>query len=253
MGKRKVKRIVPPPQEEMLVILRAADGIIGQGGRSQLSKILKGSKDKKLLELGLDRNPAYGALKEFTLEQILEKIDQMLAAGLLDTEMNWKIPVIVFTPLGWLIERERYAEELLREWDQWLTNNIEPISMEYLKDRNRGMIFLFLYKILCTADKKYIPLLKLWANKEYKKVRAAIEDLIHALEKRESLDDKAWELLKQEKAATLLMQGKDPIFTVCHLCDRIFIINETDPKLYEHVPLRIPEICPNCLERQRKS
>lgn len=252
MARRKIKRILPPPQDEILVILRAADDIVGLGGRLQLSKILKGSREKKLLELGLDRNPSYGALKDLTLAQITEKVDQMLEAGLLDTQMNWKLPVIVFTPLGWLIERERRAEEFLWEWDMWLVDDIVPISMEYLKDRNRGMIFLFLYKILCTGDKKYIPFLKIWERAAYKKVRTEINIVISALKKRESMDDVSWEQIKLERAATLLQRGKDPIVSVCYHCDGIIFIDESDPKTYEKVPIRIPEICFRCLEKSAR-
>lgn len=39
------------PQEEILAILRAADGIIGRAGRSMLAKILKGSKYKPISAL----------------------------------------------------------------------------------------------------------------------------------------------------------------------------------------------------------
>lgn len=41
------------PFEEIKCILRGADEIIMQGGRSLLAKILKGSKDKKVIELKL--------------------------------------------------------------------------------------------------------------------------------------------------------------------------------------------------------
>ena len=37
--------------EEINQILRASDEIIGLGGRTMIAKILKGSRDKKLLEL----------------------------------------------------------------------------------------------------------------------------------------------------------------------------------------------------------
>jgi hypothetical protein len=40
-------------ETEIRLILRAADSITGQGGRTLLSKIPKGSKEKKLLELKL--------------------------------------------------------------------------------------------------------------------------------------------------------------------------------------------------------
>lgn len=165
----KIKRLKPLPDAEIKAILRAADDIIASGGRTLLSQILKGSKIRKLLELGLDRNPSYGYFKELTLEQITEKVDHMIMTGYLEKERIGKLPMIVFSPLGWVIEKERRAEELVQEWNHWLENNITPISMENLKDRNRGMMFLFLYKILCTGDKKYIPFLQNWESIDYKK------------------------------------------------------------------------------------
>ena len=48
------------PQEDIRMILRGADELISNGGRSMLAKILKGSKDKKILEYKLNECPAYG-------------------------------------------------------------------------------------------------------------------------------------------------------------------------------------------------
>ena len=42
------------PMEDIRVILRGADELISTGGRSMLAKILKGSKDKKILEYKLN-------------------------------------------------------------------------------------------------------------------------------------------------------------------------------------------------------
>ncbi|MDF2652504.1 MAG: superfamily helicase, partial [Paenibacillus sp.] len=46
-------------EEEIRYILHAADDIIASAGRTMLAKILKGSRDKKLLELELNDNIAY--------------------------------------------------------------------------------------------------------------------------------------------------------------------------------------------------
>ena len=40
--------------EELAVILHGARSVVHRGGRSQLVKLLKGSRDKRLLELGMD-------------------------------------------------------------------------------------------------------------------------------------------------------------------------------------------------------
>jgi hypothetical protein len=48
-----------PSEEEIKNILRAADEIIFVAGRTMLAKILKGSKDKRLIERALDNYPSY--------------------------------------------------------------------------------------------------------------------------------------------------------------------------------------------------
>ena len=77
-----------------------------------------------------------------------------------------------------MIERDQYADEFLHEWNEWLDNGIPVVNMNYLKDRNRGMITLFLQKIKQTGNPKYIPLLQQWEKIEYKKVRKMIAEVI---------------------------------------------------------------------------
>ena len=168
---------------EIRVILRAADDIFASGGRTLLAKILKGSKDKKVLELGLDQNPSYGYFNALKIDEIMAKIDWMIHHGFLQIQYSGRLPMIVFTERGWTIEREQYADELLQEWDRWVANGVAPISMEYLKDRNRGMILLFLEKIKNTGNKQYIPFLKKWEKIDYKKVRQVIRKVIQHLDK----------------------------------------------------------------------
>ncbi|MNI52264.1 RQC domain protein [compost metagenome] len=239
------------PDPELRAILRAADEIIAEGGRTLLSKILKGSKDRKLLELGLDRNPSYGYYKDLTLDQVMDKVDQMILTGFLETEDNGRYPTIVFTRYGWAIERERRAEEFLQEWDRWLENNITPLNMEYLKDRNRGMIFLFLYKILCSRNQKYILFLALWERVDYKKVQAEIRNVIKALKQSDDMDDAEWNQLLTERAQSLIIPSRDPIFLVCQSCDRFFVFDETNLKYYTSEGFRFPKECPNCMEDHR--
>lgn len=235
-------------ESEVLAILRAADDIIAEGGRSLLSKILKGSKDSKLLELDLIRNPSYGFFKNLTIQQIMDKVDHMINAGFLEIEKRGRLPMIVFSPLGWVIERERRAQEFLEEWDRGLEANITPISMEYLKGRNRGMIFLFLYKVLCTGNKRYIPYLTLWERIDFKKVRAEIRNVINALHQREKLDELSWKELKQKIAESLLIRSDELIILSCRQCGRRFVFDEMNPEYYTSEGLRLPEKCINCLE-----
>jgi len=168
---------------DILVILRAADDIIAQAGRSMLAKILKGSRDKKVLEHGLDRCPSYGYFRNLTLNEISDRIDWMIEHDFLEIEMSGKLPMIVFTERGWTIERAQHAGELLREWDWWLAEGRSEIDPSYLKDRNRGMMLLFLNLIRWSGDLRYVPYLRQWERIEYKNVQAAIRQTIRDLER----------------------------------------------------------------------
>src|SRR5699024_2825098 len=174
--------------KEILTILRAADQIIAMGVRTQLVKILKGSKEKRVLELGLDTNPAYGSFSTETMAEILKKVDWMIDYDFLELHFQGKLPTIVFTDRGWALESDRRVDEFLKEWTEWLSDNrLEP-DMSYLKDRNRDMILLFLDKVRETENPRFIPFLEAWKDIEYKKVRAAIQTVIEALQYNEPVD-----------------------------------------------------------------
>jgi len=165
---------------EIKAILRAADELIATGGRSLLAKILKGSKDKKVLEHGLEKCPTYGFYKDLTLPEITKRVDWTIENGYLKIEYYDRLPVIVFSPMGWEIERETYAEELLMKLQELLDSEDYRFVSE-LKDRNRGMILLLIEKIRLTNNPELIPLLKAWQEIEYKKVRATLQRTIDYL------------------------------------------------------------------------
>ena len=73
------------PMEDIRVILRGADELISTGGRSMLAKILKGSKNKKILEYKLNECPAYGYYHDM-------KLDDIATAEDMDTELNLMDP-----------------------------------------------------------------------------------------------------------------------------------------------------------------
>ncbi|HHU32604.1 MAG: RQC-minor-1 family DNA-binding protein [Zhaonellaceae bacterium] len=168
--------------EEIKAILRAADEIIATGGRSMLAKILKGSKDKKVLERGLAQCPVYGYYGKLTLQEITNRIDWMIEKGFLEIEYSDRLPLLVFSEIGWEIERETYAEELLQK----LTKLLEGRDFSFvqkLRDRNRGMILLLIKKIKMTGNARFIPLLKAWKEIECKKIQTEIQRVIDYLMK----------------------------------------------------------------------
>ncbi len=76
------------PKEEIRTILRGADDLILSGGRALLARILKGSREKKILELELDHSPAYGAFHELTIGDITARIDWLIVNDHLGIEYN---------------------------------------------------------------------------------------------------------------------------------------------------------------------
>ncbi len=166
---------------EIKIILRGADDLIMSGGRAMLAKILTGSKDKRLLEHGLDQSPVYGAFKGTSQKDVLAKVDWLILHDYLAIEYDYRIPLLVFTDKGWAIERETYSDELFTK----LLDAAEKRQYEFvetLKDRDRGMIFRLLDKIADSGNKDLIVILKAWQMIDYKKVKARIQKVIEVLE-----------------------------------------------------------------------
>lgn len=178
------KDIKQLPHDELVKILRAADPLIMRGGRTLLAKVLKGSREKKLLELNLNTNPAYGYFKDLSIEEITAKIDWAILRGFLAIEYSYRLPLLVYTSTGWEIEKDTYTDELLRGFDKMLESGQYKFDMSYLKDRNRKMIHMLLDKVQVTQNPKYIPLLEAWAEIDYKKVKKHISVVINKLKQR---------------------------------------------------------------------
>jgi len=175
------KGIEELPYEEIVAILRAADDLIMRGGRNSLSKLLKGSKEKKIIELGLDTNPFYGFYSSIPLEEILAKIDWTIKNNYLAIEYDYRLPLLIFTEKGWEIEKDTYSSELLKGFDKIVDSGADFFNMNYLKDKDRGLIFLLLDKVKQTSNKKYIPILEAWKEIDYKKVKQRINQVINSI------------------------------------------------------------------------
>lgn len=169
------------PMADIRAILRGADPLIGIGGRSLLTKILKGSHSKDVLSHGLDSNPSHGYYKGLTPEEVLARIDWTILNGYLYVEYAGQLPMLVYTPAGWMIEQETYADEIMAGFDDLLAINERPYDMLYLKDRHRGMIFRVLEKIQESGDRKYLPILEDWALVDCKKAKEEIHRITQCL------------------------------------------------------------------------
>jgi ATP-dependent DNA helicase RecQ len=68
-------------------------------GVSIIAEVVKGSKSKKVLRLGFDTLPSYGTLKEYSLQEIKDLINRLIATGYLSlTESEY--PVVKLTGQG---------------------------------------------------------------------------------------------------------------------------------------------------------
>lgn len=165
-------------QKEIATILRGADDLIMRGGRTLLAKILKGSREKKVLELKLDKSPVYGVYRHLTIEEVLARIDWVILEGYLALEYDYRLPLFVYTRKGWEIEMDTYSDELLQGFDKLLESGVSIFDMEYLKDRDREMILMLLEKVESSGNQDYIPILEAWQEIDYKKVRKRIHQVI---------------------------------------------------------------------------
>jgi superfamily II DNA helicase RecQ len=239
--------------EEILAILGAADHLIGMAGRSMLAKILKGSRDKKLLALELQAATQYGFYRHLTLEQITLRIDWMIANEFLVIDYKGDMPILVFTDKGWIVQRDQAAGMLLKEWICWLEEDKPAGSadMSYLKDRNRGMILLFLEKTANSRDKRLIPYLQRWQELEYQKVRKAIGEVIHYLEqpdkqtrfRLEGAPDDDWEAALAERPQGFRLK--------CWDCGTRFEWTKEEQAAFRLKGWQQPKRCPLCRVKNR--
>ncbi|MEC5422928.1 RQC-minor-1 family DNA-binding protein [Virgibacillus sp. C22-A2] len=238
-------------KNDISAILRAADEIIAEGGRTLLAKILKGSREKKVLALELDACPVYGYYKSEKLEKIMEKIDWMIDYDFLDIQYSGKLPMIVFTDRGWEIERDFRADEFLAEWSRWQKEGRPIPDMNYLKDRDRKMILLFIRKVRETGDKRYIPYLEAWNKIEYKKVQAEIKETINALDSDEPIDLNG--ALKRNASLQEALKGSAPqdLFIKCWECGNRFTFTVGEQKIYKQKGFSDPKRCEECRLEQK--
>lgn len=179
------KGIKSLPTADVHAILRAADALIAVGGRSLLTKILRGARSKDVLCHGLDQNPAHGFYQGMPEEDVLARVDWMILHRYLRIIYDGRLPVMAFTQLGWEIERENYADEIVRGFDDMLASSKGPYAMEYLKDRDRTMMMLVLDKVQASGDPKYLPLLDDWERIAYQKVQQRIREVKSHLARRQ--------------------------------------------------------------------
>lgn len=157
------------PQEDIKMILRAADPCIMKAGRNMLAKILKGSKDKKVLELKLNECPAYGYYHDMKLADIMHCIDWMIDEDYLRIKYDGRLPLLVFSDEGWAIEKETFAQELYQQFCLDVKEK-NPRVIHRLIKVNRKVILRILDIIEEEGTEEFIPCLEAYKKIETKRI-----------------------------------------------------------------------------------
>ena len=171
------------PQEDIRMILRGADELIMTGGRSMLAKILKGSRDKKILEYKLNECPAYGYYHDLKLDDISKCIDWMIKKDYLRIKYDYRLPLLVFSEKGWEIEKETFAEELYQRFCLDVIEKNARVIFE-MKEVNRQVVMSVLDKIEENGTEEFLTFLEAWKLMEVKKVAARITGVENTIKHR---------------------------------------------------------------------
>lgn len=174
--------VMRPSQKDIDNILRAADEIIATAGRAMLAKILKGSKDKKVLEFKLDECPSYGYYNSMTISEITKIVDWMIINDYLDIDYNYQLPLIVFSKKGWELYKPVYADELYSKI-LVVADNSETDLINQLLKTNREVVKILLLQVGASKNIGVIRFLENWKENEVKKVRSMIIGAINAIKK----------------------------------------------------------------------
>ena len=176
------------PQEDIRAILRGADELISTGGRSMLAKILKGSKDKKILEYKLNECSVYGYYHDKKLDDISKCIDWMIKKDYLRIKYDYRLPLLIFSEKGWEIEKETFAEELYQRFCLDIKEKNARVILE-MKKVNRQVIMLVLDKIEKDGTEEVLTCLEAWKLLEVRKVAVRIAEVENTIKNRIQLSE----------------------------------------------------------------
>src|SRR5690606_38561993 len=120
------------------------------------------------------RSPVYGAMRELSIEEITKRIDQVIREGYLAIEYDYRLPVLVYTRIGWEVEKDIYADELIEKLDRKIGEGTELEDVTWLSERHPQVLDLVAERIGRTRDRKYLPFLRRWKEKASRRVGKAI-------------------------------------------------------------------------------
>jgi len=97
---------LPTPEETVIIqkALSCVGRLNGRFGRGRITQTLVGSRDKDVLDAGLDRQSTYGLLAEEGADYVWSLIDSLITAQCITISAD-KYPTASLTPLGYAVAR----------------------------------------------------------------------------------------------------------------------------------------------------
>ena len=89
--------------------------------------------------------------------------------------------MLVYTPLGWEIEKETFVAEKLARLDRQLAAGDSDKNYKWLNDMNPQVMHRIFDVIADSGDSKYIHALEQWAGSASRKVRGRIHGILKIL------------------------------------------------------------------------
>lgn len=170
-------------------ILSVADCLIATAGRTTLAMALRGSRAKRVLQHGVERARGYGYYAGKPMEDVLARIDALIAQRVLRLEYRDGFPLIVYTDSG-LQFAMRYAAEA---WLAELRTRVQPVAagaalelppaLSAIQQRNQNTVLLLTDLVAAEADASWLPLLQAWQAVETRRVRGRLDPIIAALKR----------------------------------------------------------------------
>jgi len=133
-------------------------------------KLLKGSRDKRLLELGMDADGSYGALSYLTLDEIARKVDWTIEAGYLDYYYEWRQPLLMFTERGWELEKPVVVEEFFEQFCRDVEDGKFRMAERMVDIKNEVQLDV-IELIAQRCDERCLAHLEVWSSQTTKRIR----------------------------------------------------------------------------------
>ncbi|MBN2381860.1 hypothetical protein JXQ70_03170 [bacterium] len=177
-------RLEKPPFEQKILdqILTTADALIGNGDKTFLVQVLKGSKAKAIKEKNGMSLPGYGALSTMTIKDIDQLVDKTI-------QTNW-LKMNETSDQEGLLEHSRKSSDRIKElWCEQLLDSYRTAPDEakikellaQIMEKNREIRQHLLDVLFKKADRSFIPLIEAWKNEEVRKFKKRLQGLLRKL------------------------------------------------------------------------